>query len=77
MAREAKLHSFLNYRMAGNIGGNYIVQFDGKIIGFLLAEFNLRFDCVHSATPTHVSSSPTQSTWQYSLAKPHTGAHSV
>ena len=24
----------LQYRMAGNIGGNYIVRFHGKIIGF-------------------------------------------
>ena len=49
--------------MAGNIGGNYVVRFHGKIIGLFLEELNLHLDCIHSATPTRASSSPTQSTW--------------
>ena len=32
-----------HYRMAGNIGGNYIVRFHEKITGFLLAELNIAF----------------------------------
>ena len=41
------------YRMAGNICGNYIVQFHEKITGFLFAELNIALYCVHSVTPTH------------------------
>ena len=33
----------VHYRMAGNIGGNYIVQFNEKITVFLLAELNIAF----------------------------------
>ena len=37
-------HCFFKiYHMAGNIGGNYIVQFHEKITGFLLAELNIAF----------------------------------
>ena len=38
--------------MEGNIGGNYIVRFHGKFTGFLFAELNIAFYCVHSVTPT-------------------------
>ena len=41
------------YRMAGNIGGNYIVRFHEKITGFLFAELNIALYCVHSVTPMH------------------------
>ena len=41
------------YRMAGNIGCNYIVGFNEKFTGFLFAELNIAFYCVHNVTPTH------------------------
>ena len=44
------------YRIAGNIGGNYIVRFHEKFTGFLFAELNIAFYCVHNVTPTHRSS---------------------
>ena len=42
--------------MAGNIGRNYTVRFHEKITGFLFAELNIAFYCVHSVTPTRRAS---------------------
>ena len=46
---QSRLPNF--YRMAGNIGGNYIVWFHEKFTVFLFVKLSIAFCYVHNVTP--------------------------